>query len=143
MILGADSSSGQVLIRLPFVHRKAVPQLLGMLKHGTDIELFLGRVDLKSEPGNFGAEAALVHDFTLYSGPNMGVGFLQPPDARHAPAVFIDIQGGSYWGTTCILARSPIRRRVVYLQRSRICRSRPRWSLRADRVESPAVRRAL
>jgi len=113
MILGADSSSGQVLIRLPFVHRKAVPQLLGMLKHGTDIELFLGRVDLKSEPGNFGAEAALVHDFTLYSGPNMGVGFLQPPDARHAPAVFIDIHGGSYWGTTYTLA--PYRQSVVEL----------------------------
>jgi hypothetical protein len=124
-ILGADFSPAKVLIRLPSVHRKAVPQLLGMLNHGAGIELFLGWVDLKSEPGNFehhveifrgarGTEAALVHDFTLYGGPGMGnVSFFQPPDARDTPAVFIDIQGGAYWGTTYILA--PDRQSVVEL----------------------------
>jgi hypothetical protein len=114
-ILGPDSSSDQVLIRLPPVRRKAVPQLLGMLNHGADIELFMGWADLESEPGNYehhveifrgkrGTEAALVRDFTLYGGPGMLVNFFQPPDARDSPAVLIDIQGGAYWGTTYILA---------------------------------------
>jgi hypothetical protein len=123
-ILGADSSPAKVLIRLPFMHRKAAPQLLGMLNRGASIELFLGWVDLESDPGNFehhieifrgqrGTEAALVHDFALYGGPGMGVSFLEPPDAGDAPGVFIDIQGGSYWGTTYILA--PDRQSVAEL----------------------------
>jgi len=114
-ILGADSSSRPVLIRLPSVQRKALPQVLGMLNHGTDIELFLGWVDLESQPGNFehhievfrgrrGTQAAFVHDITLYGGPGMQVSFFQPSDASDDPAVLIDIQGGAYWGTTYILA---------------------------------------
>lgn len=123
-IFDSDSASGQVLIRLPSVHRKAVPQLLGMLNHGADIELFLGWVDLKSELGNFehhieifrggrGTQAALVRDLTLFGGPGMAVRFFQPPDARDAPAVLIDIQGGAYWGATYILA--PDRQSAVKL----------------------------
>ncbi|MGA2576738.1 MAG: hypothetical protein ABSH24_12020 [Bryobacteraceae bacterium] len=114
-ILGADSAAGQVLVRLPSVHRKAVPELLGMLQHAADIELFLGWVDPESKPGDFahhieifrggrGTQAALVHDLTLLGAPGMAVGFFQPPDARDAPAVLIDIQGGAYWGTTYLLA---------------------------------------
>jgi hypothetical protein len=123
-ILGADSASRQVIVRLPSVHRKAVPQLMGMLNHGGEIELFLGWVDPESQPGNFahhieifrggrGTQAALVHDLTLLGGPGMSVSFFQPPDARDAPAVLIDIQGGSYWGTTYILA--PDRQSAVQL----------------------------
>jgi hypothetical protein len=123
-ILGADSPSGQVLVRLPSIHRKAVPEILGMLNHGADIELFLGWMDPESEPGNFehhieifrgkrGTEAGLVRDLTLYGGPGMGVSFFQPPDARDTPAVFIDIQGGAYWGTTYLLA--PDRQSVIEL----------------------------
>ena len=41
----------EILIRLPAVQRKAAPQLLGMLDHGAGIEMFLGWVDPKSEPG--------------------------------------------------------------------------------------------
>jgi hypothetical protein len=115
MIVGAGSLSGQVLIRLPSLHRKAVPQLLGMLQHSADVEVFLGWVDPESEPGNFehhievfrgrrGTESPLVHDFTLFGGPGGDVSFFQPPDARDNPAVLIDIQGGSYWGTTYLLA---------------------------------------
>ena len=78
-----------MLIRLPFVRRKAVPELLGMLNHGADVELFLGWVDPESQPGNFehhveifrgrlGTDAALVHDFTLDGGPGMRVSFFNP-----------------------------------------------------------------
>jgi len=117
-------AEGQMLIRLPSVHRKAVPQLLGLLNPGADIELFLGWVDAESQPGNFehhieifrgkpGTQAALIHDFTLFGGPSIAVSCFQPPDARDAPAVFIDIQGGAYWGTTYILA--PDRQSVAEL----------------------------
>jgi hypothetical protein len=114
-VLGAGSTPGQVLIRLPAVKRKAAPQLLGMLDHGAGIEMFLGWVDPKSEPGNFahhieifrgthGTDAVLLHDFALYGGPGMSVAFFQPPDSRDVPTALIDIQGGAYWGTTYILA---------------------------------------
>lgn len=123
-IIGNDSASGHVLIRLPSVHRKALSQLLGILNHGADVELFLGWVDPESEPGNFehhievwrgrrGAEAALVRDLTLFGGPGMGVSFFQPPDARDTPAVLIDIQEGAYWGTTYLL--TPDRQSAVKL----------------------------
>jgi hypothetical protein len=86
MILAGDSLSNQVLIRLPSLHRKAVPQLLGMLQRGADIELFLGWVDPESEPIDFrhhieifrgrrGSEAALVHDFAVLGGPGGKVSF--------------------------------------------------------------------
>jgi len=115
LILVTDSPSRQILIRLPSVRRKAVPQLLGMLQHGADIELFVGWVDLESEPGHFehhievfrgrrGTEAALAHDFTLFGGPGFNVSFFEPPDARDTAAVLFDIQGGAYWGTTYLLA---------------------------------------
>jgi len=115
MILGGDSLSSQVLIRLPSRHRKAVPQLLGMLQRGADVELFLGWVDAESKPGDFehhieifrgsrGSEAALVHDFALLGGPIESVSFFQPPDTKDTPAVLIDIQGGAYWGTTYLVA---------------------------------------
>jgi len=108
LILDGDS---QVLIRLPSLYRKAVPQLLGMLQRGADIELFLDWVDPESEPGDFGhhieifrgrrgSEAALLHDFVLFGGPGGKVSFFQPSDARDTPTVLIYIQGGAYWGTT-------------------------------------------
>jgi hypothetical protein len=114
-VIGADAVSGQILLRLPSVHRKAVPQLLGMLDHDAEIELFLGWLAPDSKPGDFenhieifrgkrGTEATLVHDFTLFGGPGGKVSFFQPPDARDAPAVLIDIVGGAYWGTTYLLA---------------------------------------
>jgi hypothetical protein len=114
-ILGPASRSGQVLIRLPSVDRKAVPKLLGMLRHGADIELFLGWMDPNSEPGNFenhieifrgksGTESTLVHDFKLFGGPGAMVNFFQPPDARDTPAVLFDVIGGASWATTYLLA---------------------------------------
>jgi hypothetical protein len=123
IVLASDSSS-QVLIRLPSRHRKAVPELLGMLDHGAEIELFLGWWDPDSEPGNFahhieifrgsrGAVANLVHDFKLGGGPGEMVSFFQPQDSRDTPAVFIDIPGGAYWGTTYLL--SPDRQSVAQL----------------------------
>lgn len=124
-IVLASDSSGQVLNRLPARHRKAKPEILGMLDHGPNIELFLGWWDPSSEPGNFahhieifrgsrGAEATLVHDFKLGGGGNNGsVRFLEPPDSRDAPEVFIDIAGGGWWGTTYLLA--PDRQSVAQL----------------------------
>ena len=115
-IVLASDSSGQVLIRLPSRHRKAAPQLLGMLDHGADVEVFLGWVDLSSEPGNFahhietfrgsrGQEATFVHDFKLGGGTGgWFVSFFEPPDSRDTPEVFIDISVGAYWGTTYLLA---------------------------------------
>ena len=109
-ILGA---SGQVLIRLPTRNRQGVAELLGMLQHTPDIEVFLGWMD-GSDPehhnhvevfrGPTGAEAALVHDFTLQGGPFLRVNFLQPPDARDTPGVLIDIYLGSWTYTTYLLA---------------------------------------
>jgi hypothetical protein len=125
MVLGSDSPSGRVLIRLPAKHRQAVPELLGMLRHGSDIEVFLGWVDPESGTGNGGhhieifrgsrgAEASLVHDFDLAGGGDGEiVSFFEPPDSRDTPEVFIDIQGGAYWGTTYLLA--PRRQSVVQL----------------------------
>ncbi|MGA7414780.1 MAG: hypothetical protein WBW33_30200 [Bryobacteraceae bacterium] len=125
MVLGSDSPSGRVLIRLPPRHRQAVPELLGMLWHGSGIELFLGWVDPGSGSGNAahhievfrgqrGGEAVLVHGFTLLEGAAIeGVTFFEPPDTRDAPTVLIDIQGGAYWGTTYLL--SPDRRSLVPL----------------------------
>lgn len=124
MVLGADSPSGQILIRLPSVPRKAKPQLLGMLQHDADVELFLGWADPGNEPGSTAhhieifrgkreAEAALVRDFTLLGGPGERVSFFQRPDAGDTPTVLIDIQGGAYWGTTYLLA--PDRQSVVEL----------------------------
>jgi hypothetical protein len=115
-IVLASDSSGQVLIRLPSRYRKAAPQLLGMLDHGADVEVFLGWVDLSSEPGNFahhieifrgsrGQEATFVHDFKLGGGTGgWFVSFFEPPDSRDTPEVFIDISVGAYWGTTYLLA---------------------------------------
>jgi hypothetical protein len=96
---------GRVLMRLPGVKRKAVPELMGMLQQSADIELFLRRLDdpdpsggiqfrLEIFRGRRGAEATFVHDFTL-DGAFQWIRFFQPPDARDNPAVFIDVNPGS------------------------------------------------
>jgi hypothetical protein len=121
VILGDASSSGHVLIRLPSVSRKAAPRLLGMLRHGSEIELFLGWVDPESQPGNVehhieifrgraGSGAKFLRDFTLLGGPGENVSFFHPPDGRDTPAVLLNIQGGAYWGTTYLVA--PDRQKV-------------------------------
>jgi hypothetical protein len=97
--------TGRVFLRLPAMKRKAVPELMGMLQQGPDIELFVRQPDdpdpsggsqyrLEIFRGRRGAEAAFVHDFTL-SGSNHWVRFFQPPDTRDSPEVFIDVNVGS------------------------------------------------
>jgi hypothetical protein len=112
MIRRVEPPSSQVFLRLPSLHRKAVPQLLGILRHGADIETFLDWVNPDAEPyehhieifrGRRGTMAAFVHDFTLIGGIDR-MSFFEPPDARDTPAVLIDVQGGSYWGTTYLIA---------------------------------------
>jgi hypothetical protein len=110
-ILGA---SGQVLIRLPSRDRKAMPELLGMLQHGADIEVFLcwnsprdnGLVtpNLEIFRGRRGTEAALVNDFELDGGPFWHISFFQPPDAKDTPKVLIDTFVGTTYWTTYLLA---------------------------------------
>jgi hypothetical protein len=106
--------SGHVFLRLPAMKRKAVPELMGMLQQGPDIELFLRRWDdpdpsggtqfrLEIFLGRRGAEAAFVHDFTL-SGSNHWVRFFQPPDHRDSPGGFIDENVGSITMLTYSLA---------------------------------------
>jgi hypothetical protein len=110
-----NSATHEILIHLPSVARKAEPQLLGLLRHKDEIELFLGWVDPESKSGDFehhieifrgrrGSEAVLAHVLMLFGGPKGRVSFFQPPDARDAEAVLVDIQGGAYWGTTYLLA---------------------------------------
>lgn len=111
-ILGAGSHSDEVLLRLPFVSRKAVPELLGILQQGPDIELFLGWVypdaDVESHIEIFrgmpGTEAALVHEFALPEGPFLGISFFQPPDTRDTPKVLVDVFAGTTYWTTYLLA---------------------------------------
>jgi hypothetical protein len=106
--------TGQVFLRLPAMTRKAVPELMGILQRGRDIELFLRRFDdpdasggtqyrLEIFRGKRGAEAAFVHDFTL-AGAHHWVRFFQPPDARDSPEVFIDENVGSITMLTYRLA---------------------------------------
>jgi hypothetical protein len=95
--------------------RKAVPELMGILQHGTDIELFLRRLDdpdpssgaiqfrLEVFRGRRGAEAAFVHAFTM-DGAYQWVRFFQPPDARDSPGVFLDENVGSMTMLTYRLA---------------------------------------
>ena len=116
-----------MLIRLPSVHRKAVPKLMGMLHHGADIELFLGWVDLQSEPGNFehhieilhgrrGTEAALVRDITLFGGPGMGVSFFQTARRQGYSCRVNRHTGRGLLGHDLYsCARSPIRHQIVQL----------------------------
>jgi len=97
--------SGLILMRLPFMHRKAEPELMGLLRQGSDIELFLRRLDdpnpsgetrfrLEIFRGKRGAEAMFVHDFPL-DGAFQWVRFFQPPDERDKPDVFVDVNPGS------------------------------------------------
>jgi hypothetical protein len=105
-ILGA---SGQVLIRLPSRDRKSMPELLGMLQPGADVELFLGWYATQGSTGDLhleifrgrrGTEAAVVQEFTLDGGPFWHISFFQPPDARDTPKVLIDtFAGTTYWFT--------------------------------------------
>jgi hypothetical protein len=94
--------------------RKAVPELMGLLQQGADIELFLRRLDdpdhwgatqfrLEVFRGRRGAEAVFVHDFTM-DGAFQWVRFFQPPDARDSPEVFIDVNVGSLHMLTYRLA---------------------------------------
>jgi hypothetical protein len=106
------SDSGQVLVRLPSVDRQGVAELAGMLQQGADIELFLGwegapDMHLAIFRGRRGAEAALVHDFTLDDDPGIAlVSFFQPPDARDTPKVLIDTSSGgpTSYSNTYLLA---------------------------------------
>jgi hypothetical protein len=106
--------AGQVFLRLPAMKRKAVPELMGLLQQGADIELFLRRLDdpdqwgatqfrLEVFRGRRGAEAVFVHDFTM-DGAFQWVRFFQPPDARDSPEVFIDVNVGSLHMLTYRLA---------------------------------------
>jgi hypothetical protein len=109
-ILGTGSHSGEVLLRLPSVNRKAVPELLGMLQQGAGIELFLGWFNPENGShieifrGRSGTEAAFVHDFALLGGPYSRISFFQPPDARDTPKVFVDVFAGTTYWTTYLLA---------------------------------------
>ncbi|HEY6340243.1 MAG TPA: hypothetical protein VIY49_02020 [Bryobacteraceae bacterium] len=87
-----------------------MPELLGMLQHGADIEVFLAWNSPRDEGlvaphleifrGRRGAEAALVQEFTLDGGPFWHISFFQPPDARDTPKVLIDtFVGTTYWNT--------------------------------------------
>jgi hypothetical protein len=106
--------ASHVFLRLPAMKRKAVPELMGMRRQGSDIELFLRRPDdpdqsggsqyrLEIFRGRRGAQAAFVHDFTL-SGSNHWVRFFQPRDTRDTPEVFIDVNVGSITMLTYRLA---------------------------------------
>ena len=106
--------SGATLLRLPLLNRKAPPDLLGMIAHDDQVEVFLGweveevptgRIQSHIEVfrGRRGAEAALVHDF-MFFGVHARVSFFEPPDARHAPVALIDIAGGASWTTTYLLS---------------------------------------
>jgi hypothetical protein len=107
-------ASGRVLMRLPVVKQKAVPELMGMLQHGPDIELFLRRPEdsgpaggtqfrLEIFRGKRGSEAAFVHAFPM-DGAFQWVRFFQPPNAKDSPAVFIDVNPGSVTLWTYLLA---------------------------------------
>jgi hypothetical protein len=106
--------SGATLLRLPALNRKAPLDLLGMIAHDAEVEVFLGWKGRENPNGGFenhievfrgrrGTEAALVHDFTFIGGRAI-VNFFQPPDARHASVALVDIAGGAYWGTTYLLS---------------------------------------
>src|SRR5579863_3035712 len=78
-ILGTGSHSGEVLLRLPSVSRQGVAELAGMLQQGAGIEVFLAwqspgspqgfDTHIEIFRGRPGAQAALLHDFTLPGGP--------------------------------------------------------------------------
>jgi hypothetical protein len=123
VILNEDAPE-QVLVRLPSVHRKAAPRLLGMLHDEAEVEVFLGWTDPESAPGDVrqhieifrgkrGSELALIRDFRLPGGPGTNVRFFRPPDRRDSEAVLVDVQGGAYWGTTYVL--SPDRKSIARL----------------------------
>jgi len=107
-------TSGQVLLRLPATKQKGLAELMGMLKEGDDIELFLRQFDehapavdnefsLEIFRGRRGAEATFVHSFPM-AGAFQWVRFFQPPDARDKPAVIVDVNPGSVTLWTYLLA---------------------------------------
>ncbi len=108
--------SGQVLIRLPAVKGMVLPELMGILQQGPDIELFLRfwlddpapfgatRYRLEIFRGKRGAEAKFVHDFPL-DGAHHWVRFFQPPDRKGNPDVFVDVNPGSVTLWSYLLAR--------------------------------------
>ena len=112
MILGTGSHSDEVLIHLPAVKRKGVPELSGMHRQGAVIEVFLGWFYPEAEEGIHieifrgvpGAEATFIRDLTLMGGPYWRVGFFQPPDGRDTPKVLIETYAGSTYWTTYLLA---------------------------------------
>jgi hypothetical protein len=115
--------SGQVVMGLPMV--KGMPGLMGMLERGSDIELFVtvhGGVlgapinSLEIFRGRKGAEAVLVHAFTL-EGPWGGVRFFQQPDARANPEVFLEVYLGSIYGQLSGRSGSQIDRETIRFQR--------------------------
>ena len=101
------------------MNRKAVPELLGILQQGADIELFLGWFNPESGShieifrGRPGTEAALVHEFALPDGPYSRISFFQPPDTRDTPKVLLNVFVGTTYSTTYLLA--PDRQSLVKL----------------------------
>jgi hypothetical protein len=104
-----------VFLRLPAMPRTAQPELLGMLRHGEDTEVFVDwtvyddpasttRHHVEIFRGKPGGAAVLVQDLPLSGGPGASIRFFQPPDPTQAPTVLINIMGETDWSTIYLLA---------------------------------------
>jgi hypothetical protein len=107
--------ANHVFLRLPAMPRTAPPELLGMLRHGDDAEVFVDwkvyddpasttRHHIEIFRGTPGDTAVLVQDLPLSGGPGATIRFFQPPDATQTPTALINIMGETDWSTIYLLA---------------------------------------
>ena len=108
--------ANHVFLRLPAIPRTAPPELLGILRHGDDTEVFVDwtvyddpasttRHHMQIFHGTPGATAVLEQELSLSGGPGATIRFFQPPDPTQAPTVLINIMGDTDWSTIYLLAR--------------------------------------
>jgi hypothetical protein len=110
------ASQGNSVLRLPVRPRSAVPQISAVLHHGDGIEVVLIWTDPKMTREGFahhveffrgskGSAGRLLGEHKLIGGPSASISVFDPPDARDAATLLIDVAGGAYWGTTYVVSR--------------------------------------
>ncbi len=105
----------RVFLRLPAVPQEANPKLLGMLRHGDNLEVFVDWMVYDNTAGTChhtieifhgepGGTAVLVQVLTLSGGPGSSLRVFQPPDASQSPTVLLNIMGDTNSSTAYLLS---------------------------------------
>lgn len=105
----------RVFLRLPAVPQEANPELLGMLRHGDNLEVFVDWMVSDNTAGTChhtieifhgepGGTAVLVQVLTLSGGPGSSLRVFQPPDTSQSPTVLLNIMGDTNSSTAYLLS---------------------------------------